>query len=921
MKVSLSKMWRSGLALLLAICLVAGFVPGVAFAAPQDKYVAKVQDALDDVIDVIEKYTPDASKMAADVWADGYDEIVYDAIDALNVSLQERYEYYTGKQAVIDETITALTAQKDALAVELATLKAELAAKKAELAKIVADMEIGSIHKPEFSIGVGLGGNAQTQVPEYECTVDGEGVKAELEAAIRDLEHAIATVEALIADITADIDDMIELAKQIVNAVVELEMTISDIVAAVEEVNSTVAALKEVMNGEITAKAYKLARQAVLDAVAALEDVVAIGAEMAADIDDQIVILEDAAAKLYAKVMEDLPKEIQGVPMDPKVLIAGAVYLAKVKLEAELPGKIAEIKIEYADEIEQAKAELANLYAQIDAEVQAKYPAVEEAIKAEYAAKKAELLKAKDALEAEAKAVKAELDAKAAELAKATDEAVKTQLNAVIATLQAQYDRLAKDIATVNADLECMTEHLDAALKAAHDQIVAEVTAAYEKALAELKQAVADLKAAMNKAIADLEAAVDAQVKALEAELAKLQKKLTDAINGVLNGIKNKIETELKGLANAIEALKNALVEAGINSIEELVDALIKACEDMLYAATHADLVIDYDFKYVALGDGSAVADGYAEALAETLNAEAAENGIKKGITFVNEAKAGNTVAAEAANLSAEVADADLITLGFSQAEMMGQALKTMINQEKVDWAALLGEEAVPYVEQALEKVYAEVDKAVENEQIAEMVKGVLEAYAYGAVEYAVQMPALLQGIRAVNKDAIVMVVGMYNPLDGVSIAGFDLSQFNEYFDYLVDGVAVYGIGLAMLTNQVDYVDARDVAVAQPTLGLMDMVALLDGDVSALYPSAAGHDYIAAQLADALNLSFAGLLGDVDGNGKVNGFDLLRLKKYLSGEDVEIVRGNADTTKDGKINGFDLLKLKKYLSAPELYPL
>ena len=80
MKVSLTKMWRSGLALLLAICLVAGFVPGVAFAAPQDA----IQKQLDKVVEVIKAKTPEASEAVLAYWeANGYDEDVETAIAEL----------------------------------------------------------------------------------------------------------------------------------------------------------------------------------------------------------------------------------------------------------------------------------------------------------------------------------------------------------------------------------------------------------------------------------------------------------------------------------------------------------------------------------------------------------------------------------------------------------------------------------------------------------------------------------------------------------------------------------------------------------------------------------------------------------------------------------------------------------------------
>ena len=60
--------------------------------------------------------------------------------------------------------------------------------------------------------------------------------------------------------------------------------------------------------------------------------------------------------------------------------------------------------------------------------------------------------------------------------------------------------------------------------------------------------------------------------------------------------------------------------------------------------------------------------------------------------------------------------------------------------------------------------------------------------------------------------------------------------------------------------------------------------------------------------------------GDATGDGEVNGFDIIRLKKFLANYDeatgastVEISKG-ADATGDGEINGFDIIRLKKYLA-------
>lgn len=60
--------------------------------------------------------------------------------------------------------------------------------------------------------------------------------------------------------------------------------------------------------------------------------------------------------------------------------------------------------------------------------------------------------------------------------------------------------------------------------------------------------------------------------------------------------------------------------------------------------------------------------------------------------------------------------------------------------------------------------------------------------------------------------------------------------------------------------------------------------------------------------------------GDATGDGVVDGFDVIRLKKYLANYDydtntstVEIFAG-ADATGDGSVDGFDVIRLKKYLA-------
>ncbi len=58
--------------------------------------------------------------------------------------------------------------------------------------------------------------------------------------------------------------------------------------------------------------------------------------------------------------------------------------------------------------------------------------------------------------------------------------------------------------------------------------------------------------------------------------------------------------------------------------------------------------------------------------------------------------------------------------------------------------------------------------------------------------------------------------------------------------------------------------------------------------------------------------------GDMNGDGAIDGFDLLRMKKNLAGSESSIEEYNADVNGDGAVDGFDLLRLKKYLAGADV---
>ncbi len=63
-----------------------------------------------------------------------------------------------------------------------------------------------------------------------------------------------------------------------------------------------------------------------------------------------------------------------------------------------------------------------------------------------------------------------------------------------------------------------------------------------------------------------------------------------------------------------------------------------------------------------------------------------------------------------------------------------------------------------------------------------------------------------------------------------------------------------------------------------------------------------------------ISLEKATLYGDVNDDGRINGQDLIRLRKYLNGAADIVIGPGADTTGDGRINGQDLIRLRKHLN-------
>ena len=57
-----------------------------------------------------------------------------------------------------------------------------------------------------------------------------------------------------------------------------------------------------------------------------------------------------------------------------------------------------------------------------------------------------------------------------------------------------------------------------------------------------------------------------------------------------------------------------------------------------------------------------------------------------------------------------------------------------------------------------------------------------------------------------------------------------------------------------------------------------------------------------------------GVPGDINGDGDVTSADLLRLRRYLAGQNVTAETGNADLNGDGCVDLLDLMLLQRLLT-------
>ena len=687
--------------------------------------------------------------------------------------------------------------------------------------------------------------------------------------------------------------------------------------------------------------------------------------------------IKEAVADLKATIetqTEEFVKEVQ--PKVEKLIADLEKFIAEKEIEiADLK---AQIENEILPEIERLQKELAEKKAAYDAvmdHIDEYHPEEKEAVIAE-------LENAIKALEAEIKANEA-INAQIADAIAAIEteiadvEAVVNQISGKIAEIGEELEKLAKVsenlIKAVEALIKVSVENIDEeAVEAEIVNILKQVDEAVNEVVHHIKYAetITELVTGIGGTVETLGETLVAkaegfyetakpQVDAVVTELTKLADGTTPEAEAIIKSIISDVK-EIGGLSEELAEEVTDVAETIVKEAEELgkviadevikaVEALKAAVEEAYANATSGEYVFTKDSYYVSIGDGITTAgkkaDNYGKLLADEIGYDSYGKLENAGLraedvryildeTYVPDAYGKENVKNVEelrALYTSEIEKADLITVGVGNVTpfVFAQIQRVVTGKApyEMDWAKLVGEDHVQYIEMALNEVDkylagAELGKVMSID-LTEVMSVAAESYAYAYAGFALNYAEMLNDIHEINPEAEVIVVGSYNPLSelAIEIEGEE-TVVGEYIDYLVELMDFQFLAYSMLTPNTTFVEVNETEVEKTYTGMTALAMdIFLGNVK-LNPSANGHEYIKTQILEVLDITVDGLIGDVNLDGKVNAIDATQILRYCNnkasvftnakGYKLELINHNADVDYETGINAVDATQILRY---------
>ncbi|MBE5955453.1 MAG: hypothetical protein E7253_03275 [Lachnospiraceae bacterium] len=322
---------------------------------------------------------------------------------------------------------------------------------------------------------------------------------------------------------------------------------------------------------------------------------------------------------------------------------------------------------------------------------------------------------------------------------------------------------------------------------------------------------------------------------------------------------------------------------------------------------------------YVSIGDASVTETAGKEEVT-TFSQQLAQELKLKDEQFIDLGQEGVTTA-DLFKIVEEHTDniqnADLITIGVSINAMLVESLKAAKEDvlQEYDWNKYLPEEAVLFVEEKLSNLELELRSNKELEAYVPMIVALVEGLGYRYVEFAFEYPELVKEIHGyADDDAQVILIGMHNPMKGLSFEGINIGEYVEYLTALGN---IHLNAYSLISPNTLFISAPEVDTFAKHItyhnNLLFLLNLVNGShFNAQFATEEGHTYIKDQILDAVDI--IGTWGDVNRDGKVTSKDAVELLKYLvhltdaSELDLQV----ADLNGDDKVNSKDAVLILQY---------
>jgi len=634
-----------------------------------------------------------------------------------------------------------------------------------------------------------------------------------------------------------------------------------EIIANSDETNVFVAALAKLslklgeavvsQDGVQELKDETLSLKADIDAL--IDEMDAVQAELdaaQADVD---------AAKAKAEGVQAQAKELQNELDNTTITIVTDIDLdIDVDLDFDLTTMTPDEIQAKADEIKAQVEKLDNLK-ELKAELEAK--AAEEKAEAD------RLLAKVNALQAEADALEADVNAAQDRLEAVEDKA--EALEADASDMTARATTLAKDYVAYAAgtagnvaeDLTDVAKNLAAYLLEQADQHNAKAVAEYvygsfkaqgyvtlavktlEQGLDCLREAKAEVAKTAHAFSPELKAELVASLDAAEAAVADLvnEVKSTDNVNS--DAVKHLAGVAKEKLAIAKNCADKIGTAGTLEDAKLIKDLVVKACTTALSGAEKlVDLLV------------AAIYDATHETIAVPCNGD-------YNVAYVGDASAETYAADIAANLGgklSDVADADMILMGYSAYSMTNFVVEQLRSGKELNWSAVSDVVAdTNYVETATKAIADKLAAAGVSDELVDPIIVALSSYAYAYAKYIVEYPL---EVAELNDDALVVVVGQYNPLKGVSLKAGDVTiDMGLCLEALVEASGLYNLVSAMMMPNCIYVDVTDANVATkmaPVTATVEEMLAVVLNAAGMLPATG--DEIEKAVMDALDVVYAG---------------------------------------------------------------